>query len=436
MSTPPAFHKPEDERGFLAALQQNPALVWTLANQLSADMFTEGRAETFTHLVAAAQSFGPAHPMPELTGDLPARDPAAAMLAVLAAAQGRVADAQLAQFGKLLGQVERGTLPIADALRAFEDGVIKARQLATPPSGALIPTPDLLAGIVADAKARAERREATGSSIMGLPTGFKRLDELLNGLETGLLILAGRPGMGKTTLANLIAANVAEQGTPTLYVSYENSRDNLILKHLCRLSGVSETAVRRGLSDPVVLAVMAQRFGERAGLLYYTEATASTTVETIRGLGLQLRRRHNSDGILVVVDYLQKMAPSAGYDGLRENVGAIAAQLRDLSRDLNAPVLALASLNRAGYEEGKTPGMANLKESGDIEYGADVVMLLSEGKMDGPPLGTGTPVTLRIAKNRGGEAGADVALVFRPSTGDFREQAPSFTVAPTNGVRR
>ena len=80
-------------------------------------------------------------------------------------------------------------------------------------------------------------------------------------------------------------------------------------------------------------------------------------------------------------------------------------------------------------------GMANLKESGEIEYGAEVGMLLNEGKSDGPPLGDGKPVTLRIAKNRGGEAGTDVALVFRPSTGDFREQVP-FSMVGANGARR
>ena len=429
---PHAFHDPAAERGFLAALQLDPALVWTLAPQLRADMFTEGRGNIFDKLQTLAQAD---QPLPTLEEGTPASDPSAAAAAILAAAKGRSIDGELARLGKALNRAQAGGTPIDEVLRTFAAAVAKAQQLGVATAGALIPTTDLLGAIVADAQARVERREATGASIMGLPTGFGRLDELLNGLEPGLLILAGRPGMGKTTLANLIAANVAATGVPVLYVTYENDRANLILKHLCRLAGIAETQVRRGLADPVVLGVQAQHFGAKAATLYYTEATAGTTVETIRAQGRQLRRRHNSDTMLVIVDYLQKMAPTAGFDGLRENVGAIAAQLRDLSRELNAPVLALASLNRAGYEEGKTPGMANLKESGDIEYGADVVLLLSEGKSDGPPMGNGKPVTLRIAKNRGGEAGTDVALVFKPSTGDFREQAP-FSLVGTNGARR
>ena len=432
MPRPHAFHDPDAEIGFLAALQLNPALVWTLAPQLRADLFTEGRGEVFAKLQTLAQAD---QPLPTLIDGMPAADPLSAVTAIIAAAKGRVADAAVEDFGKGLNRAQAGGTPIDDVLRIFADAVAKAQQLGAATAGTLVPTSDLLAGVVADAKARADRREATGSSIMGLPTGFGRLDDLLNGLEPGLLILAGRPGMGKTTLANLIGAKVAETGVPVLYVSYENSRDSLILKHLCRLSGIPETKVRRGLADPVVLGVMAQQFGAKAASLYYIEATAGTTVESIRAQGLQLRRRHNSDSCLVIVDYLQKMAPTAGFDGLRENVGAIASQLRDLSRSLNAPVLALASLNRAGYEEGKMAGMANLKESGEIEYGADVVMLLNEGKSDGPPMGDGKPVTLRIAKNRGGEAGTDVALVFRPSTGDFREQVP-FSMVGANGARR
>jgi len=429
---PDSFHDPEAEIGLLAALQLNPALVWTLAPQLRADMFTAGRGESFTTLVTIAQAD---QPLPTLEEGTPASDPAAAAAAILAAAKGRSIDGELTRLGKALNRAQAGGTPIDDVLRTFAEAVAKAQQLGTATAGTLIPTTDLLAGIVADAQARVERREATGSSIMGLPTGFGRLDDLLNGLEPGLLILGGRPGMGKTTLANLIAANVAATGVPVLYVSYENSRDNLILKHLCRLAGIAETQVRRGLADPVVLGVQAQAFGKQAATLYYTEGTVGTTVEAIKGLGLQLRRRHNSDTVLVIVDYLQKMAPTAGFDSLRENVGKIAAQLRDLARELNAPVLALASINRDGYAEGKKPSMANLKESGDIEYGADVVMFLSEGKSDGPSIGGGKPVTLQIEKNRGGEAGADVPLVFRPSTGDFREQAP-LSMVGTNGARR
>src|SRR5262249_48872858 len=147
----------------------------------------------------------------------------------------------------------------ASALTAFEAAVTQARDIGTRQPGTLVAAADLLGAIVDEARRRAELR-ASGVSVMGLPTGFSRLDDLLNGLEPGLLVLAGRPGMGKTTLANVIAANVAAGGAPVLYVTYENSRQNLIEKHLCRLAHEAETDLRRGHADPVKLAQAAQRF--------------------------------------------------------------------------------------------------------------------------------------------------------------------------------
>jgi len=430
-------HDPPAELALLAALQQNPALVWGPVGQLSPDLFTEGRGAMYTTLVAAAQA---EQTPPRLVDVPPAADPVEAARHIRSRAQARILDSELVALGRALDRAQSQPEAITAALAAFEAAAAKARQVGTPPADTLIAAADLLAGIVAEARQRADQRAATGSDIMGIPTGFSRLDDLLNGLEPGLLVLAGQPGMGKTTFANLLAANVAAAGTPVLYVSYENSRENLILKQLCRMVGISETDARRGKADPVALAVVAQRFGERAGCLYYIEAAADTTIEGIGAMAAQVKRRHKAPQVVVIVDYLQKMAHTAGYDELRANVGKIAAQLRDLSRTLASPVLALASLNRGGYatqggEEGgskKRPNMANLKESGDIEYGADVVLMMSEGEGDGPPLPDARPVALRIEKNRGGPAGTSVRLVFRPARGDFAEQSP----ASMNGYRR
>lgn len=419
-----SHHDPATELALLAALQALPALVWGPVGQLTPDLFTDGRGTIYAALVAAAQA---EQPMPQLVDAAPAADPVAAAGQIRRRAQARILDGELAALGRALNRVQAQPEAIVEALAAFEAAAARARQVGAP-TGTLVAAADLLAGIVANLQQRAEQRAATGADVLGIPTGFPRLDTLLNGLEPGLLVLAGQPGMGKTTLANLIAANVAAQGTPVLYVSYENSRENLILKHLCRLAGIAETDARRGKADPVVLGVVARTFGERSGCLYYLEAAAETTMDGIGALAAQVKRRHQADRVLVIIDYLQKAAHAVGYDELRANVGKIAAQLRDLARSLDSPVLALASLNRAGYSaEERKPTMAHLKESGDLEYGADVVLLLSESKADGPPQGDGKPVTLRIEKNRGGEAGTNVPLVFRPRIGDFKERAPAST---------
>jgi len=424
------------ERGLLAALQHDPALAWQLAERLRPDMFTAGRGELYTSLLLAAQA---GQTPPELVDDRPADDPIAAADRVRALAAGRVLAALNKDTGQYIDRLERGTITLPEVLAHIEARTAHARQVHSTGAAGLVAAADLLGGVVAEARRRAAHFAATGSSIMGLPTGFPSLDDKLNGLETGLLVLAGKPGMGKTTLANLIAAHVASTGTPALYVTYENSRDNLLLKHLCRLAGEPETDARRGKASPEALAKAAQEFADTAAALYYVEASADTTVETIKAQALQIKRRHDAPRVLVVVDYLQKMAHTAGFDELRANVGAIAAHLRDLSRALDSPVLALASLNRGGYGTAKAdPTMAQLKESGDIEYGADVVLLLSDDQQDGPPMGSGKPVKLYIAKNRGGASDTTVPLVFKPAIGDFKEQAPFSTVGMNgvNGYRR
>ncbi len=430
------LHDPAAEIGTLAALQGNPALAWQFAGHLRPAMFTEGRGEVYAILLAAAQA---EQPMPALVEGDPAPDAAAAALRVRDLAAARILAGGLAQLGQQVGRLAEGGAALGDVLGVFEKATADARELHSAAAATLAPAGDYLGGIIAEVQRRAAHHAATGSSIMGIPTGYASLDDALNGLEPATLtVLAGQPGMGKTTFANLIAGNVAAQGVPVLYVSYENSRDNLILKHLCRMAGEPESDARRGKSDPHVIAEAAQRFAAHAQVLYYVEASADTTVETIRGLGLQVRRRHGAPRMLVVVDYLQKMAHTAGYDELRANVGAIAAQLRDLARTLDSPVLALASLNRGGYkDEDKEPTLSDLKESGDIEYGADVVLLMSEDKQgQGPPMGSGKPVRLRVAKNRGGPSGMAIPLIFKASIGDFREASTATPPAGANGHRR
>jgi replicative DNA helicase len=116
---------------------------------------------------------------------------------------------------------------------------------------------------------------------------------------------------------------------------------------------------------------------------------------------------------LLIVDYLQRLAQARGFEGLRQNVSAVAEDLRDLATRLDSPVLVLSSLSRPGYEGGKAAGIENLKESGDLEFSADSVVLLeSDNKtLVAPPK---RALRLRVLKNRFGPAGQEISLVFRP----------------------
>jgi len=151
------------------------------------------------------------------------------------------------------------------------------------------------------------------------------------------------------------------------------------------------------------------------------EGNARTTLSMISGRALQAMHRRKAEKCLVVIDYLQRMAHQAGYQNLRESVGALTLQLREVSRRLASPILSVSSQSRQGYQQGKTnPFLETLKESGDIEYSADAVMILQEDDKRGT-----TPaarnLNLLIVKNRYGEAGMSVPLTFKPALGEFRE---------------
>ena len=128
--------------------------------------------------------------------------------------------------------------------------------------------------------------------------------------------------------------------------------------------------------------------------------------------------RHGAERCLVVLDYLQKMAHGEGYGTVRENVNALSMGLRELANRLGSPVLSICALNRAHYH---TPTLEALKESGNIEYDADVVLLL--GVREDVVGNRGCrPMEILVAKNRYGEADGKVPLMFKPAIGDFREE--------------
>ncbi len=294
--------------------------------------------------------------------------------------------------------------------------------------------------MLADVAARARQRALTGDAIMGVRTGLGALDEKIGGLEAGTLtVLLARPNIGKTTLCNQWAYRVAAGGDPVLFVSFENPPADLIRKHLVRLSGVAALDVLRGKVAPEHLAAAASTFRrDVGGRLYYASATAATDVATIRCLAFYILRRHRDAGrVLVVVDYLQKLAtrpPSdgrrgAGYDDLRGNVGRVTQELRDLAGELASPVLAIGSVNRAAYNrDDARPGLHSGKESGDLEYSAETVLILADEKDAAPAPPGMTPVRLEIAKNRYGPTGV-VELMFNAAAGRFEERTwPAPTV--------
>jgi len=293
----------------------------------------------------------------------------------------------------------------------------------------------LTAGILADLD---QRREAflDGRAFLGYTTGFATLDEILGGLETRRLsVFLAQPGQGKTTLSNQLAYTVAAQGAPVLYVTFENTREALILRQIARLAGKNVTAVERGKIDPGALAHAFRTFNDTARTLYYVTGTKATTVETIRRHVERLRELHPDAGYpLVIVDYLQRLArtgPIGKSDDARLRVGSVSQELTDLARDTGAHVWAISSTNRQAYNTDKAkPTLASAKESGDIEFDADAAITLAKPENGSllAPHGK-DELALVIMKNRHGKSGA-VNVLRDWDTLAFVEQA---TKAPGPG---
>ena len=247
------------------------------------------------------------------------------------------------------------------------------------------------------------------------------LDRIINGLSPGLVVLGGAPSVGKTSLALQWACNAAQDGTPVVYCTYENSPMNLVLKAICRMGGVSPTDVDRGRADLGRVQEGARLFGGIASRMAFLEGNARTSVAYIQGRARQAMARHGAKRCLVVVDYLQRMAHGGQYGNLRENVSSLTLGLRELATRLDSPVLAISSLSR-GTDNYNHPTLESLKESGDIEFSSDLVLLLG-ARQDAIGNRGCRPMDLVVAKNRFGEADKKIPLVFKPALGDFGEEA-------------
>lgn len=231
------------------------------------------------------------------------------------------------------------------------------------------------ADAAADAVADAEKAAKQGFS--GIRTGFVDLDEKLGGLQpSDLIILAGRPSMGKTALATNIAFNVAASGTSVDFYSLEMADKQLASRVLASESAVSGSKFRSGKASSGELEKLAKAAIKWRGLPLYIDQTGGITIAQMSARARRTKRQHGTG--LVIVDYLQLMQAGKGRRENRvQDVSEITTGLKAVAKELQVPVVALSQLSRnVESRDNKRPQLSDLRESGSIEQDADIVMFV------------------------------------------------------------
>ena len=270
-----------------------------------------------------------------------------------------------------------------------------------------------------------EKRE--GTHVTGLPTGYYELDDLTCGLQSGeMIIVAGRPSMGKTALALNIAEHVGiVEKIPLAIFSLEMGKQQLAERFLCSYSGVDSQLVRKGMLTTDHYQKLVEACGVVSEAPIYIDDTSGLTPLELRAKARRLKSSYHIQCILV--DYLQLMHLGTGrVESRQQEISTISRYLKSLARELNVPVVVLSQLNRSPEgREGHRPRMSDLRESGSIEQDADVVMLLHRedyyhrGEADYQVDNTAEVI---IAKQRNGPTGV-VKLTFREKCTRFENLA-------------
>jgi len=275
---------------------------------------------------------------------------------------------------------------------------------------------------LAEAWERLDKLHNAKGELRGIPTGFPDLDNKLSGLQkSDLIILAARPSMGKTSLALDIARQTAVGfGVPVGIFSLEMGAQQLVDRMLAAQSNVDAWKLRTGkLSREEDFAAIRQSLDQLSQAPIYIDDQPANNIMKMRSVARRLKSEKNLG--LIIVDYLQLMVPThaRSSDNMVQQVTEISRSLKNLSRELDIPVLALSQLSRAAAQTGERPKLHHLRDSGSIEQDADVVMFIHrEDKYKDESEKTNIAEIL-IEKHRNGETGK-VELYFNEKKATFQ----------------
>ncbi len=241
--------------------------------------------------------------------------------------------------------------------------------------------------------------------ITGIHSGLNYLDEYTNGFQpSDLIIIAGRPSMGKTALSLCIAKNIAVKKIPVAFFSLEMSKEQLATRLLAMTAKIDSSFLRRGKIHNPDIENIHKALKILEDIPIYIDDSAGITVTELRAKTRRLKREKNIE--VVIIDYLQLMKSSHNIESREQAIADISRSLKGLAKELNIPVIALSQLNRmVESRQDKKPQLADLRESGAIEQDADLIMFVYREEVYKKDTENKGIAELIIGKQRNGPTG-------------------------------
>jgi replicative DNA helicase len=321
------------------------------------------------------------------------------------------------EIAKLAYQEETGVEVIMDEAEKAVFGVSERRMTRDVQS---------IRQVLSEYYDRIDQLSSRGEDVLGVPTGFIDLDRLLGGLQkSDLLIIAGRPGSGKTAFMLSAAKNAAQKYKQHVAIfSLEMSNEQLAQRLIAQETGIDSQRLRKGELAEEEWPTFTHAIEVLSDSIIFLDDTPFLTPLQLRTKCRRLHMEYQID--LILVDYLQLMSSGIRSDNRVQEVSYISRNLKMLARELNVPVLAAAQLSRAIEQRtDKEPQLSDLRESGSLEQDSDIVMFIHRPELYEQDTLKKNIAQIKVAKHRNGPIGT-IELVFRKSIAKFENAATRY----------